>query len=145
MDLATLAFSGFLLLLAAGLAVSHVRAWREDHDRDERAPEHAYARRKYRRRMQVSGMIGVTGLAILIGHLFTDPRVVGIYWMVVMVWVIWIVTLAVADLLDTRRFLEDLHHKQLVLNAQLEAELQRRRREGNGHASEPVGGRDGES
>ena len=144
MDLATLAFSGFLLLLAAGLAVSHVRAWREDRDGDERAPEHSYARRKYRRRMQVSGMIGVTGLAILIGHLFTDPRVVGIYWMVVMVWVIWIVTLAVADLLDTRRFLENLHREQLVLNAQLEAELHRRRGEGNGHASQPVGERDGE-
>jgi heme exporter protein D len=143
MDLATLAFSGFLLLLALGLGLSHVRAWRADRDGDDQAPEYSYARRKFRRRMQVSVMVGVTGAAILIGQLFTDPRVVGIYWIAVMVWVIWIVTLAVADLLDTRRFLEDLHREQLVLNAQLQAELQRRRHEGNGNAHKAAGERDG--
>ncbi len=132
MDATTLVFSVSLLLLSVVLAIGHVRAWRDARSRITDKNELAYARRKFRRRMQVGFMIAAAGVAILAGSFLpAEPMLWSVYWIAVMLWVVWIAILAAADIVDSRTHYGELHHDQLVMRSQLEAEL-RRHRNGKG-------------
>jgi sterol desaturase/sphingolipid hydroxylase (fatty acid hydroxylase superfamily) len=128
--------------LSVVLAIGHVRAWRRARSTETDKSELSYLRRKFRRRMQVSLMIAATGIAILVGSFLpAEPMLWSVYWLAVMLWVVWIAILAAADMVDSRTHYGDLHHDQLVMRSQLEAELRRHQsQEGNGKADKQDGG-----
>jgi hypothetical protein len=129
-DLGTsLAFSLFLVAASAVMLGLHWRTWRcfQAQPLDER--EYDFRRRQFRRRMQTSAMLGLLGIAILIGHWITSPPLPRlappIYWGVVVLAVFWLGLLAMADLLVTRHHYRRLHDDYLVQQARLQAELRR--------------------
>ncbi len=140
MDFTTIAFSGFLIVLSAGLCVGHWRGWQGDQNLkpDERTLD--YAQRKYRRRMQASVMIGVTGIAILIGEALPPrPLLLTFYWIAIVAWVVWIAVLACADMLATNFHYQDVQQDEIILKTQLENELRRSVHEpANNRASDKV-------
>lgn len=123
-------------MLSIVMAIGHVRAWHGTRSTEADKNELSFARRKFRRRLQVSFMIAATGVAILVGSLLpAEPILWSVFWIAVMLWVVWIVILAAADLVDSRTHYGELRHDQLVMRSQLEAELRRHQsREGNGKA-----------
>jgi len=134
MDLITIAFSIFLVAVSIVLTGSHILARRAELPDDRSTPQGNFAWRRFRRRMQASIMIGLTGLAILFsGWLPPDPMVHTVYWISVLLWVGWIVLLAMADILATRRYFDQVQREQLVEQVKLQSELQQHRHRGNGH------------
>ncbi|MDH3717327.1 MAG: hypothetical protein OES79_04330 [Planctomycetota bacterium] len=140
MDVGTLTFALLLIAISAGLVIAHVYAWRGERSRQEAesGQDCDFAWRKFRRRMQASLMIGVTGLAIMAGNwLPADPLVHLVYWAGVILWVVWIALLALADGLATQHHFRRLRNEQLVEEAQLRRQLQQHQHKGNGHARTP--------
>ncbi|NIL96213.1 MAG: hypothetical protein GTO53_02665 [Planctomycetales bacterium] len=140
MDIGTLSFALFLVAISAGLVIAHLHSWRGERAKDQTPGGHeaVYAWRKFRRRMQASLMIGLTGVAIVVGNwLPADPLLYGIYWAAVILAVFWIVLLALADLIHTRRHFQRLRDQQLVEQAQLGQQLRQHQFEGNGRARTP--------
>jgi hypothetical protein len=110
---------GLLLAASAILMRSHRRTWRlHQSDISAEPRELDYRRRRFRRRMQSSAMLGILGLAILAGHFIRPPLpvlAVLIYWACVILLVFWLMLLAMADIISTR-----LHFGQLRRHYQSE-------------------------
>jgi UDP-N-acetylmuramyl pentapeptide phosphotransferase/UDP-N-acetylglucosamine-1-phosphate transferase len=124
-----------LLLCAAsgGLMVWHIRAWKrlQADDLDEKGRE--FHRQQYRRRMQTSGMLGLLGVAIMLGQLLmlwvTSAIFLLLYWGLVVVLVIWMALLALADMTATNVYYSQEKSLSVVEHARLQAELRRARNE----------------
>lgn len=141
---------GGLLALAGGVAMwLHARAWRRQQDEDLEEPDRVHYRGRYRRRMQVSGLIALVGLMIGLGDALVPwqkvPTLFAIYWLAVILFATWILVLGLADMFATRAHtqaaLARIRSQQRVLERQLaEARAQRdaedgnERHRGNGHA-----------
>lgn len=130
---------GCLLLLAAGgLAWFQHAAWRkvtEGLDEDDKL--HQQATRQLRRRLQVSGLLGVIGLLIPIGDLAPNmrrsPSMFAIYWLVVLGLVAWMVLLALGDLASNLAQHRVAKNQLEIERRSLEQQLRRNRAAGNGH------------
>ena len=129
-------------LLLTGLLFMrwHVQEWRQeknDPDLDPNDRKHFYAR--YRRRMQTSGMLVFLGVLIPLGDWLIDrnknPLPATIVWIVVLLLTMWVIVMALGDMLSTRTHsqvaLSKVRQKQKELERQV-AEL--RSRDNNGHA-----------
>jgi amino acid permease len=129
-DLTPVAIASVLFFLVAiGLMVSHVRAWRE-HQREEKNPtDLEYRRRQYRRRMLTSATLGAVALAMFVGTLMTlwlESRLFfAIFWGMILLAICWITVLAVIDLVATKRHFNRVRYDCLVERAKLQAELGR--------------------
>jgi hypothetical protein len=124
------------LLVAAGIMMaSHLRVWRAAKYDELPRREHEYHRRRFRRRMQSSAMVGLTGVAVFIGRWIEGPPALVIgYWSGVLLLVTWLGLLAVADIVSTAHHFGRLRDDYLVERAKLEAVVRRMRStEGNGH------------
>ncbi|MEK6247461.1 MAG: hypothetical protein N2C12_04730, partial [Planctomycetales bacterium] len=110
LPVATLAVSSLLLLIAGGLIISHLRTYQADLSAGAAdSPTAQYMRSRFRRRMQASIMIGITGIAIMFGQwLPPRPLLFAWYWLAVMVWVLWITLLAFYDMMATNRHYRNL-------------------------------------
>jgi hypothetical protein len=125
-----------LLLFAVGawLMHSHVRTWRTmQQQKTEMEPrERNYRLRQFRRRTQTSAMLGLLGVAILLGHLLSvlsaPPLLMFIFWGGVMLMAVWLGLLAVADMIATRQYFSRLKQDYLIQQARLQAELRRLQR-----------------
>lgn len=88
-----------------------------------------HLRRRYRRRIQTSTMLGVVGVAILGGRLF-PPDQSGlafiIYWFCVALLVLWMALLAMADIVSTRLYFGRLRRDVEIQRTALEAQLRRK-------------------
>ncbi|MGB6044213.1 MAG: hypothetical protein WBF93_13725 [Pirellulales bacterium] len=136
MDPITVVFALFLSAVSAALVYSHLHGWRREKTLEGDEADRAFHRRKFRRRMQASVMIGLTGLAILGSYLLPDDPVVRVvYWALVVLWVVWISLLAMADVVASHFHFARLRREQIVEEARLRSELNRHRHQGNGHAS----------
>ena len=136
MDGTTLAFSVFLVVVSAVLIASHLRDWRSEQELSEDDPHRKFAWSKFRRRMQASAMLGITGIAILGGQWLPDRPVVAlVYWSLVALWVLWIALLALVDVVASRHHFTKMYRDQLVEQARLQVQLRRHQHEGNGHES----------
>lgn len=97
------------VLVIAGLLMmrSHWLAWQKQQaDPDLEEGDLKYLRRRYRRRMQASGLFTVVGVMIPLGdvvHWFGNrPGLFIAYWGVVLVLVMWMVLLALGDIASTK-------------------------------------------
>ena len=88
-----------------------------------------HLRRRYRRRIQTSTMLGVVGVAILGGRLFPPDQggaALIIYWSCVALLVLWMALLAMADIVSTRLYFGRLRRDVEVQRTVLEAQLRRK-------------------
>lgn len=119
----------FLLLAAVWMIVSHMRTWRGLQQEELDAEEFDYRRRQFRRRMQTSAMLGVLGVAILVGHPLTlwldSPAFFLAFWGVIVLVVLWMCLLALVDMWATKHYFGRLRHDNLVEQVLLQAEARR--------------------
>lgn len=133
------AFFGATIIIVGVLVMrSHYYTWQRqnaDPELDDRERKHL--QRRYRRRLQATGLLVVIGVLIPIGDievLFANrPVLFAVYWFVVIALVLWVGLLAVGDLASTRAHsrvsLSRLQQKQRELEREV-AELQNRRLNG---------------
>ncbi len=100
-------FGGALLVAGLWMMRSHSRAWqaqKTDAELDE--SEIRFFRRRFRRRMQASGMMALIGILLPIGDwvdLFRPaPGWFAAYWGMVLLLVMWLFLLAIGDMVSTR-------------------------------------------
>jgi len=91
-----------------------------------------HLRRRHRRRFQTSTMLGLVGVAILLGRLFPpeDGHLIPLlYWLGVALLVCWVALLALADMLSTRLHYSSRQHQDDLERLKLQAQLRRATRE----------------
>jgi hypothetical protein len=133
------AFLGAAIIIAGVLVMrSHYYTWQRqkaDPDIDERERQHLH--RRYRRRLQATGLLVLIGILIPVGDievLFANrPLLFALHWLAVIALVMWVGLLAVGDLASTRAHsrvsLHRLEQKQRELEREVAA-LQNRRTNG---------------
>ena len=122
-----------LVLFGAWLIRSHWRSWRSHTNDPALEPsELDYYRRQFRRRIQASGIILLLGVMIPVGDRMVplntrDASVATAYWLVVLVMTLWVLLLAMGDLVVTRAHsrltmsrLRNLKERQQELQAEVE-------------------------
>lgn len=119
-----------IFLLAAGWLWWHMRAWQavQAGEKDDR--ERQFQARRYRRRMQASGMLALIAVAIAGGQTIdqrANPSLFVWFWFGVIVLVFWMCALALADALSTHLHVSRTLRQHKVVKAQLEAEVNRLR------------------
>lgn len=128
-----------VFFIGVAFMVSHVRTWKlQRHDPDLGEEDREHYHKRYRRRMQNSGMIAAIGLLLAVGDMLPilrqQPLLFGVYWCIVLLLVLWVTAAGVSDLLATtahsRSALARVHRKQRELEEQIE-EIKRSR--SNGH------------
>ena len=130
-------FALFVCAAAAVLLVAHVRSWRRFRRRTEHGKDYEYYRVRHRRRLQTSGMLGLLGIMLLVGHWVDSPPlprwVTIVYWGFALLLVVWVGLLALLDILATRLHFARARQDVLVERARLESQLRRlQQRKGNG-------------
>lgn len=117
-----------IMLLGGGLLAWHWQNWRAARDQKDEPSELAYQRRRFRRRMQTSGIVCLLGAAMAGGQAIPPqqhPSLFVFFWSGVALLALWAITLAVTDLLATRLHVGRLVRRQLAQQAKLQAELTR--------------------
>ena len=117
-----------LLLIAVGMLVWHVRAWRSFQRQGLDPAELHYRRRQFRRRMQTSAMLGLLAVAFPVGDRLAVRMSAG--WLVaygvgMILLACWIVLLGVVDIWATRHYFNRLRDADLLEHVKLQAELRR--------------------
>jgi len=139
-----------LVVFVIGVAflTSHVRSWKlQKHDSGLSDDDREFFYKRFRRRMQNSGMIAAIGILLAVGDMLPilqqRPLLFGVYWCTVLLLVFWVIGLGVTDLLastaHSRVALARVHQKQRELEEQLQ---QMRRSRSNGHGSPERSGRE---
>ena len=137
MEFESVVFGGVLILVSAGLTACHLTARRRGDESGQSEKQLAYARGRFRRRMQASLMIGLAGVAIVIGQWIPQtPEIYLFYWLSVAGLVLWIVALALADMLATRIHYSRIRREQLIEQARLRVDLRQQLQRRNGHDRE---------
>lgn len=137
MRLPAILFSLFLLAVVISLLVLHVRAWRKARQAKLEPVERRFAHRQFLRRMQASAMLGLVAVSIPAGSFIPHlrwPTVFVFFWSAVAMLVIWVLLLAMIDILATGRHTLEASRRNLTEEAKLRAELRRHLlARGNGH------------
>jgi hypothetical protein len=117
-----------LLIPAVWMLSVQWRQWQQvDADTNMRPARKNHLRCRYRRRMQVSTMLGCIGIAFLGGELFPPEEglVPAIYWICVALLVLWMALLAVADMVATRMYYSRLQEHVDLERTKLEVQIRR--------------------
>ena len=114
-------------LAAVAMSWWHLRV-RQGHRRSELPPaQYDFFRRQFRRRIQISVMLGMLAVA-LAADSWRHPRMVELLLLVVMLLLVaWIVLLALADAVASRLHFGRLRNEYVIEQAKLEAEARRLR------------------
>ncbi len=130
----------FFLAVACVLLWMHAKTWRVGQLATD-PQEREYRRRQYRRRMQTSGLLAVAAVALAVGQWIpkTAPKAVHVvFWAGVVLLVMWIILLAIADMVAIYRYYGRLRTDYLIQRAQLQSQLRRiQSARGNGHDTLP--------
>ncbi len=122
-----------LVVASAGLIVWHIRTWNQFAAEEPGERELKFRRRQYRRRLQTSTMIGLLGVAIFVGQLLLDTvhsqKFHVYYWIGVLLLVLWILLLAIGDMVATSFYYSRERSDFAVQHAKLQAELRKARDE----------------
>jgi hypothetical protein len=128
-----------LLSIAAGMIFWHIRSWRSFQRQELDAGERNYRWRQFRRRMQMSVMLGLLAIAFPVGDILTSHATIdsagwlAFYWLGVIFLACWIVLLALVDMWATRHYFGRMDNRCFVEQIKLQAELRRiAEREKNG-------------
>lgn len=131
-----------LLVIGVLMMRAHRRTWAQQQDDPGLNPRDlTRLRTRYRRRMQMSGMIGVLGVLLGVGDALIweqDLQLIAIYWIVVIGLGVWLLLLGMGDLasvrIDSKQAISELRDIG-ARRQELEAELAEMRRRGsNGEA-----------
>ncbi len=124
---------GLLVIASGWMMKSHLGTWRTIRaDESKEAYERNYHRRRFRRRMQTSGLLGLLGIAILIGYFIKPPMasvVVAVYWASVLLTVAWMLVLAFFDAISTQMHFNRIRRRNEGEQALLEARRRRAEKE----------------
>ena len=133
-------FALVLIVASVFLVRWHWQVWKASQDSDEEQGEKDFLHRQSRRRVQASGMIGVIGLGMFIGQ-FLDrwPLLKVFHWAGVFVLVLWMLLLAVADLIVTRQHYGRIRRDHLMDEIRYQSELRRRSQDGLSPEDERTG------
>ena len=118
------------VLIGLGLLLmrSHRKAWRgQQNDASLDEDERTYYQRRYRRRMQTSGLIALLGLLLPVGAALmvwkADVVLTTCYWIGVLLLTAWVAVMGVGDLVatgaHTRAALNRLRAQQQTLEKQI--------------------------
>lgn len=129
-----------LVLVGIGLALMrwHFVAWREQRtDPSLTEPERGLYGRRYRRRMQTSGLLAVLGVLLGLGDVVVAQQIsplLFVAWILAMLLLVcWIILLALGDMASTavhsRQQLARVRQEQRALELRLE-EMKNRRSDG---------------
>lgn len=134
---------GLLLLgfaiVSAWLQIQSRRALSELLEEDPLAK--TFADRQLRRRLQVSGMLGIVGILIPLGDQLEQffrgrPGLFFLYWVVVLILVSWTVLMALGDWLSASAYSSLVNIQLRLERKRLEDEVRRYRASQNGHAGD---------
>ena len=122
-----------LIASAVGLMTWHLKAKKSLDGVVTDAREHIFRRWQIRRRIQISGMLGVLGVAIAIGQsaMILGGRNVDLaffllsFWGGILLLVLWILLLAIGDMVATHYHFSRMRTDFAVERAQLQAEARR--------------------
>lgn len=95
-----------VLGIGIGMMSSHARSWRHQQNVPNLSDdERRYYFRRYRRRMQISGMLALDGILIALGGILflipPRPLVLSLYWLGVLLLTGWVILLAMGDYWST--------------------------------------------
>lgn len=128
-DIAQALLVGVALVAFGGVLMwTHRRSWAKQQQDELEEFERRHFYRRYRRRMQVSGMLVLLGIVIPPGMLFLTekhPAAFGFFWLAVLILVVWIILLAVADMFSIRTYGNISQARLDLRKRELEAELAR--------------------
>ena len=132
---------GVVFLTGVLLLWTHIRAWRgQKHDPSLEAADREHYHRRYRRRMQTSGMIALLGILIPLGDAVIPwreaPAMFAVYWGMLLLLAFWVGVQGLGDLFSTgahsRAALARIREQQRELQQQL---AKSKRRGSNGQHS----------
>ncbi len=143
--MATAVFGAVLVAVGLLMIRSHRRAWvRQQGEAGLSREDRTRLFLRYRRRLQMSGMIAVLGVMIAVGDVWIWGQglvVATVYWIVVIGLGVWLLLLGIADLAsvrlgsrNARDELRQIGEKRKELEAELE-EMQRRRSNGEARSN----------
>ena len=133
-------------LLLLGFAI--VSAWLQIQSRralsellEENPLAKTFADRQLRRRLQVSGMLGIVGILIPLGDQLEQffrgrPGLFFLYWVVVLILVSWTVLMALGDWLSASAYSSLVNIQLRLERKRLEDEVRRYRASQSGHAGD---------
>lgn len=128
-----------LTLGSIAMLVVQVRARRSQADDEEDEFERRHMARRFRRRLQTTFLLALLGLFLALHPLIIPvpkaaPRLFAAWWMLALFVALWVVVLALADILSTSAHtkvaLDRIHLRQRELQQRLE---NMQRRQSNGH------------
>lgn len=120
MDWVTVAVSLLLISMSASFVALHVCS-RHNKKKTFRVWSGGtqLSRKQFVRRVQISLMLGVTGIAMLASQwLPHHPLLFGCYWLAITAWVLWILLLGLLDVFDTHRHFSKQKHDQWIQQVQ---------------------------
>jgi 4-hydroxybenzoate polyprenyltransferase len=136
----SLVFPTVLFFGAAALLAWHMRTWRAVQENERDQAERDFQWRRYRRRMQASGMLALVAVAMAVGVEIPwrrFPSLYVYYWCGVVLLLFWLCALAIADMVATRARFWRLRREHLVEQAKLSAQLERHRQRAAEEAAQP--------
>jgi hypothetical protein len=120
-----------VFLISLVFVVSHLVSWRRFGEREEAEPEYEtrFRRNQFRRRLQASVMLGLVAAAMVLGTAFISsddqPRTFLGLWTGVLLTVLWVILLAGADLIATRRHANRLRREVMAENREMHDDIRR--------------------
>ncbi|HTN77436.1 MAG TPA: hypothetical protein VL096_19390 [Pirellulaceae bacterium] len=127
--------AGLLAVVALGTWLWQQAAWKQQQATDMPRGEFDFYRARQRRRLQISGLLGVIAVAMAIGLWPMNPLVLGFFWCGVLVLLLWVMLLAFFDAAASHAHFDRLHARQLAEQVALQRELAARQRERDGEQS----------
>jgi hypothetical protein len=132
-----LTFSCVLLAIALLMVAMHMHSWRIAQRSNLSQANYNFAWRRYRRRMQTAGMLVSLAVFIFLGQYIRAPLLALFYLVGIVVMVVWIIALAVIDMLSSSRHYTQLARKVRQGESRLKTQLnQLDQRESDGRENE---------
>jgi len=111
-DWPTYLFAALLIGMSLALLAHHLAQWREQHTLTD-TQVRAFLQRQFRRRSIASSLIGVTGVALIVGLWIESTLPALLFWTTVLAVVLLILALAVQDAFASRRFADQAVAEEL--------------------------------
>lgn len=100
--------------------------------------ERIFLRRQYRRRLQISVLIGISGLCMFLGlHVshITQPMRFLLAWGLAIIFLSWTILLALVDVMSIRLYFKRVRNKNLVEELKIRYELEKKIKENEERSS----------
>ena len=118
-----ISFGALLVVVSVYLSHRQIAFWHHLDRETLQQRELKYFRAQFRRRMQVSVLIGIIGVTIGIVDVVKSPLVFSIFFISWLVMLAWIVGLALLDFVSAQIFLGQITDSQRAKKAEMEAQI----------------------